>query len=114
MANFESNMGPGRDQGAPAPESGMGATEGESRGAPEQGMGATEGYKTGAHEQGMGSSTGESYGAPEQGMGADEGGIAPNQSTSDYGMGSGRVNDQKEGGGGKLLDKVKGMVHHKK
>jgi hypothetical protein len=122
MSNYESGMGSGRDaDNLGAPESGMGASEGFNTGAGEQGMGRSEGYSTGASEQGMGASesyrTGESEqgmgaserygtGAAEQGMGASE--TTEYQDRSDeYGMGSGRASDEKEGKVGKMFDKIK-------
>ena len=107
MSNYESGMGTGTGTDATAaPESGMGASEGYTTGAAEQGMGASEGYTTSAQEQGMGASEGYQTGAPESGMGASEGGAAYD-STNDYGLGSGRQSDQKEGKVGKFFDKVK-------
>ena len=110
MSQYESGMGSGRGTDSEAaPESGMGASEGYNPvGAKDQGMGVSEGYRTGAQdqEQGMGVSEGYQTGAAESGMGATEGG-APYDSTNDYGLGSGRESDQKEGKVGKFFDKVK-------
>lgn len=54
--------------------------------------------------------------APQQGTGSTEGssGVAPNSSTTDYGMGSGNSSDQKEGSVGKLFDKLKDEYHKEK
>lgn len=106
---YESGMGSGRGTDAQAAqEQGMGASEGYRTGAAESGMGRSEGYTTGAQdqEQGMGVSEGYQTGAYESGMGASEGG-PPVDSTDDYGLGSGRASDQKEGKVGKFFDKVK-------
>ncbi|KPI37112.1 uncharacterized protein AB675_3713 [Cyphellophora attinorum] len=130
MPNFEQGMGSGRDQENPngAPEQGLGASErgaqsSQLSGGPEQGMGARESATfndpTGAPESGMGKTEGATAtgagGAAEQGMGVDQSGSGTNGSTDDYGMGAGSGrNDQKEGEGGKLLGKVKGMLHKDK
>lgn len=121
MASYEQGMGAAQSPSNPsdaAPESGLGRSENpsqttETQGAPESGMGRDEGYRPGAEQQGMGRDEGYRTGAPEQGMGKDEGagrdgGMVQNQSETEYGMGSGRASDQKEGSVGKFFDKVKG------
>lgn len=60
--------------------------------------------------------SGQSERAPQQGMESAGGssGVAPNSSTTDYGMGSGNSSDQKEGSVGKLFDKLKDEFYKEK
>ena len=77
----------------------------ETSGA-ESRMGASEGHSTIAQEQYAGAAEANKTGALEQGMGSNEGNLL-SDSTDDYGMGSGRSSDQREGEVGKFFDRVK-------
>jgi hypothetical protein len=113
--SYESGLGPtqtGRPDNTGAPESGLGRDEGvPSHSAPESGLGRDEGAAPhSAPESGMGRDEGAGQsGAYEQGMGASEQGVGGvgYDAKDDYGLGSGRSSDQKEGGVGKIFDKIK-------
>ena len=107
-------MGAGVEQtiAGGAPEAGMGANEGvPPHAAPESGMGANEGVRPhAAPESGLGKNEGVApHSAPESGMGADEGigaGERPRDEENEYGLGSGRGDDQKPGKLEKMADKL--------
>jgi hypothetical protein len=112
--SYDSGLGPtqsGHPDNTTAPESGLGRDEGvPSHNPHESGMGRDEGVPChSAPETGMDrDEAAPSRRAYEQGMGGEQGvGGVGYDAKDDYGMGSGRASDQKEGGVGRMFDKIK-------